>query len=421
MKIHERSFFWVALAFAALCAPLILTKGGGYSWDEASYHLPAIRQIRAHWPRLCLAQDSLSATAPGYHYFLATLSLGIGTGLLNLRLANWAVSLALLWFLWRWFGNKRLPVALGAILPLAASNFFVKSASWVVTDNPALLGMAWVVAGSLADEDEPSVWGQGIVAAATTFVRQLYVWLAVPVALQALRHKGAARLRVAAALLPIGVLALLYLSWGGLVPEQWEAAEGARRGAAAGCASIAYLLSVFAVLGAAYYLAAASPRSGRQELRTGWVWMGAALGLVVSVAGPTDFSYSEGRWGGYLWALIAGLPSPWHRSVFLAVMAPAGGGLLGAMFARLAQSRGLGRASMWGLSYCAWAVAFYPSRQVFHRYYEPATLVFLILWLGLMTDEGDASPGRKWPLAALAAAQLALTLAFVYGRTFLPG
>jgi dolichyl-phosphate-mannose--protein O-mannosyl transferase len=65
-------------------------------------------------------------------------------------------------------------------------------------------------------------------------------------------------------------------------------------------------------------------------------------------------------------------------------------------------------------------VTFFPNRQVFQRYYEPATLIFLILWLALEAE--GATPLRlgrtTWLLAILAVVQLSITFIFAYGRTF---
>ena len=422
MNSHTRAFLGVAVLFAALCLPLILTQGGGYSYDEANYHIPAILQIRSHWPRLDIERDSLSATPPGYHYFLATLSLVIGQGRLNLRLVNWGVSLALLGVLWWRFDARRRNLALMGILPLLASNFFVKSASWVVTDNAALLGTAVVLLGALADTQGPPTWAQGVVAAATTFVRQTCVWLAAPIAFRALRLRGWSRLQVLASLMPILVLGFLYSRWEGMVPRVWRTAAVQGGGTANGLAAIAYILTVFFLLGAAYFCVVSAKGDWRLDLCGKWAAIGSVLGILAAVGGPNDFDRSAGRWGGYLWALIAAIPAAFHRSVFLMVMAPLGGALLGAMCASLSRRAGRARAAIWAGSYGAWAATYLPNRQVFQRYYEPATLIFLILWLALSTDGLPAVRIRRmWPLAGVSLVQLAITFLFAYGRTFSPG
>ena len=92
-----RSFVGLAVLFALLCLPLLVSdRVTNYTFDESNYHLPAIRQIRAHWPRLDLLADSLSATAPGYQYALATASFVTTSHRLPLRLVNFAVSLGVL-------------------------------------------------------------------------------------------------------------------------------------------------------------------------------------------------------------------------------------------------------------------------------------------------------------------------------------
>lgn len=423
MASRVQSFGLVAGVFALLCLPLILSHDtGGYASDETEFHLPAIRQIRAHWPRLDLTRDSLSATAPGYQYALATLSLVTGAEPLPLRLATWSVSLALLWVLWRLFPAGQSTLAVIALLPLACSNFFVKSASWVVTDNAALLGMASTLALVLTGRGRGTIWAAGCLGGLTTFIRQLYAWIAVPIGLRALRDMAADRghparsLKLLAALLPLGVVAILVWQWGGLVPPIWRninSLEGK-----VGTASLSYILAVFFLLGSCYY-AALTADEWKTEFLSRWALLGALAGLVCVLAGPTDYDVSAGRWGGYLWWCAARLPVIGGRSVFFLVLTPLGGLLLGVMAHRLIRRAGGEAGWLWLCSYGCWAGAFLPSRLVFHRYFEPATLVFLTLWVVLLMRAPEPDHrARPWFLRGLAGAQLLLTFATAYHPLF---
>ncbi|HWA07879.1 MAG TPA: hypothetical protein VG838_00280 [Opitutaceae bacterium] len=412
MAHPAQSFGLVALIFSLLCLPLIFSDNpGGYAHDETLYHLPAVRQIRAHWPYLDLNHDSLSATAPGYHYALATLSFVTGEGRRSLRLVTWGLSLALLWLLWQLFVPGDAMLGAWVVLPLACSNFFVKSASWIVTDNPALLGMAATLIGVFLDRHRRG-WLLGGLAGATTFIRQLYLWLAVPIGLRAAwldRGFGlrAGLLRLAPACLPLGVAGLLVYRWGGPVPPAWQ---GISSGGAASVMSFIYILSVFFFLGAFYYAAFPNARQA-DELRSGWAVAGGLFGLALALCTATDYNVPAGRWGGYLWWGAAHLPVVGRRSVFFLLLSPLGGMLLGAMFVRLRQDAGRIPALLWLCSYAAWATTFLFNRQVFQRYYEPTTLIFLILWARLLIPAGKAnrSPRRGW-LGAFAAAQIFITV-----------
>ncbi|HWA87034.1 MAG TPA: hypothetical protein VG710_12470, partial [Opitutus sp.] len=130
----KAAFVLWALVFALLCWPLIfLSHPSNYEGDEKEYYLPAIEAMRAHWPQMDLRADSLSATAPGYAYVLATASRVVGDSVLAMRMLNWVVSLAVLFLLWLVLQDTRCRPLTLALAPLALSNFFIKSASWVVT------------------------------------------------------------------------------------------------------------------------------------------------------------------------------------------------------------------------------------------------------------------------------------------------
>src|SRR5689334_11183393 len=122
--------------YAVLTLPLLFTfKNGVYSVDEHKWHAPTIQLIYEHWPALDVRNDSLSAVAPGYHYFLATIAQVIGPGLLNLRLANWTFSLLLIPVLYRHVNRYCSDTETFLIVaPFVASSFYIKSAAWILTD-----------------------------------------------------------------------------------------------------------------------------------------------------------------------------------------------------------------------------------------------------------------------------------------------
>lgn len=423
MKRRWASFGTLAVLFAVLCFPLIFSsRRTNYETDERNWHLPATRQIRTHWPALDLRLDSLSATAPGYHYFLATASLVTGTSRVALRLVTWAVSLALLFLLWRLFPLSANRWALAAILPLACSNFFVKSASWVVTDNAGLLCAAAVLAAVFFARHSRAGWIAGIAGGAATFVRQLHIWTAVPTALVGFhatsRSKGWWR-RVwllFPVAIPFAVLAILAWRWHGLVPPAWQTYQ-----TSAGfgeTASLCFIAALFLLLALPYRCALRGPKIdlGRWEI------VGAVAGLLLATIGPTSLDPAAGRWSGYFWPIVGHLSVIANRSIVFLVLAPLGGALFVEMTRLLAREAGRFEATTWLLSFLAWAATFLPNRFVYQRYFEPMILVFLVVWLALIRRNRNADEGlrRGW-LPALAAVQLALTLATAHYQTLAAG
>lgn len=409
---------WLLLPFALLSLPLLFsTKETNYTNDESQYYLPAIRQIHAHWPRLDLKEDSLSATAPGYPYFLAGVSLITGTERLVLRMANWIISLGVLMLLYfAWPGGSGRTFAVLAILPLAASNFFVKSSANVVTDNPCL---GLTTAALLALLLQPTIRALGrasLCSAAAVFVRQSQLWLLAPIALATLRASGK-RWRYLFLLPPTLVLGWLVLSWGGLTPPAWR--EIHRASLETAPAAAAYVLAVVGLLGALYY-AAARGAPLPNEWRNPWVLLGALGGLVIAMLSPTLPDATTGRWGGYLWTIAGLLPDFHGRSLLFLLLATLGGVVLALLMRRLWLEAGAPIATTWGSALFAWMGSVLLNRQMFHRYYEPTILVFLICWLLLLIRARSVATTRlaHWPLLGLAAAQTAVTLLTAHGRTF---
>lgn len=390
---------------------------GGYAWDEEAFHLPAVRQIRSHWPRLDLERDALSAVSPVYHYVLATVSIITGPDRQSLRFFNWLVSLAVLLTLWLLFPASTERLALAALLPLACSNFFVKSAAWIVTDNPPLLCIGVMLALVFSwNVSLRSILGAAALAGGATALRQLHVWTAAPIALSAFLTASWSRriLVLLASFLPVAVLVTLVWHWNGLVPPAWRAAS--YQADQSYTASLCYILAVLCVLGPFYWLATAVPRLS--DLVSLPVLLGGLFGLVLAIVGPTDYSVQAGRWGGYLWSLAGRLPAPGGRSVVFLILAPCGGALLALLTAALHRYCGQNWAILWLGSFSSWALMFLPNRQVFHRYFEPMILIFLVLWLYGVSRHSRAGAKRLFPLFGLAAVQVVVTIATAWVGTF---
>jgi len=402
----------LCVLFGCLCFPLIFSKQEcNYSQDETSFHLPAVRQISAHWPSLDVANDSLSATAPGYHYFLATVSFITGQNVVTLRLVNWAVSTLVLVVLYRHV--RRLLPRLDStliLLPLAFSNFFVKSASWVVTDNAALLLVTLCLLSCLKQRTRARQnWTESLLICASVFIRQMTVWLlGLPWAAALASPTAERRRRLMQAgvgtLPPLAVLAFLAFRWSGLVPPAWRDTS-----TAVSLVGPVYLLSVFSTF-AIFYL----PSQPSAPTRLLWKFTlgGAAVfGFVLSLFPSTIPDYATGRWGGYLWNLAGYCPSPGGRNLLFVTLCTIGTVWVARIWLMLSVKENIQAATVFLAGLTAWAATFVVNRQVFHRYFEPTILVFLIALVPMLVQ--GAPNLRRWRLglAFCSAVQLALTLA----------
>lgn len=397
------------LLFTALCFPIIRHQGdSNYTWDETNYYLPAIQLMNSDWPRLDVVRHSLSATSPGYLYCLAGVSRFVGTGRSAMRWANFAVSASVLVVLWlAWPAPTPDSIRFASLLPLTASNFFVKSSSFVVTDNAALLAVATTLVLIQDGRSRTGLIAAGGTAACAVFFRQINLWLCAPVLLLGLLKR---RPLIWTAVIPsVSVITWLFLTWGGLVPPAWRSVHEADLAFSA----VPYQLSVLGGLGLFFY--AASIPAWRTELNSRWVIGGATLGLLAATVGATFPSMEAGRWGGYLWNIAGLLPIVEGRSVLFLLSAPLGGVLLALCGQRLWREAGSQAALLWLGSVAGFFATGIFNRQVFHRYYEPTVLVLLIVWLNLLSSKTKL---RWTPLAFLGLVQLVITLATAHARTF---
>lgn len=424
--LFELPWALVSVCFFALTLPLVAFGGSAqYGFDEANYYLPSILSIRESWPLLDLTAQTLSAVAPGYAWFLAGVSFVVGQSALGFRLVNLLISYILIAVLYLWLRSSRSAVDSALVVaPLAASNFFVKSASWVVTDNASLLMVTTSLVAMLSSGASRSVAGS-ILAGLGTCARQLNVWLTAPALFRFLTQErtlgrdsdGSGR-RFArrlvgslAAVSPIVVVAVLFRSWGGLVPPQWN-----QQAFKVSLSSEAYLFSVVAIF-AAFYVGLGSVRGWVRRAPRKELGAVAALGLAIALVSPTSMSYSDGRWGGYLWSLVTWLPTLGGRSPLFVLLAPVGLAMAVALWRELRVSAQVWKADLWWISFGAWASTFLVNRQVFHRYFEPMTLVLLILAVGLGSREPLVLRARR-RLAICAALQVIGTLGTAFCRTF---
>jgi hypothetical protein len=417
--------------FAALSLPLLFfTFKHIYDVDERKWHLPAIELIYEHWPALDVRKDSLSAVAPGYHYFLASIAQVTGLGRINLRLANWTFSLLLIPLLYWHVGRYCTKVARFLIIaPFVTSSFFVKSAAWILTDNASLVFVALSLIATVFSRPSTATAGvTAISSAVATFFRQLSLWLAGPAfvsgsveiiesrmrpATSSIAERRAGWLMIAACFAPLAVMAWLFVAWGGLVPPVWRTAV---HGSLSLC-PIAYILSLTVILGAPYCVfLRVNPFS---DLPRALLVLGIMIGVVVSIVSPTNYYYFEKeRAGGYLWDIAAHTPSLFERSILFVPLAPAGMIVVIALAHRAWLQLGYKVAILWSTCWLAWSATCIVNGKILQRYLEPTILILLVLIaapLYVSKSRSDKTGFLQWAsLRLLALFQVTVTVTTWY-------
>jgi hypothetical protein len=203
---------------------------------------------------------------------------------------------------------------------------------------------------------------------------------------------------------PLAVLAFLVFRWSGLVPPAWQ--ETATTMTLVGPI---YLLSVFSIFAFLYL-----PSQASGEFRQPWkiALVGAAVfGFLLSLVEPTFPDHSAGRWGGYLWNLASFCPNPAGRNLLFVALCPIGIVFVVRLWQALLATGNVKAATVFLLGLTAWTATFVVNRQVFHRYFEPTILVFLIALVPMLVR--GAPDLRRWRLGLVlcSVAQLVLTLA----------
>ena len=435
LRYVDKGFVLTILVFLGLTLPLIFLDVRGASYfDHINYHLPSVLKIREHWPFLDIREDTLSAISPGYYWILATFSFLTGKSEISLRLLNLIISSLVPLSLYVYARNNAINVraAFMIVLPLVVSTFFVKSSIWIMTDNPALLLVVLVLILTL-DSNTENLKGIGIgigfLSSIATFFRQTSFWLIVPSLLRAMLSSNNIRVfevqenftkprsiievlksnwvSFIAALFPCLVVAILYFSWGGLVPQRWVGAS-----VSFSFCPIAYILSIFALIGSFYFWGLIRARK-YEYFRSPSIIFAALIGLAISLISPTSFNHEAGRWGGYFWSIVQHLPTISDRSLFFIALSPIGSVIIAILWLEMRNAGMVRASSLWLASLVSWSATFLINRQIFHRYFEREVLVFLILAVCLLKQK---TPNQylkldSWTIKLLIVSQLAITLA----------
>lgn len=373
------------------------------AYDEQFFHLPVIEQFARDLPTPDLRNYN-SATTPGYHLLGAIVHSIGGTGLVRVFYAACALLLPLLLFR---AAVPRLGIgaALLSSLLLCLSNYVIAAATWLTTDNIALLFVTLALVCQLVALDRDD-WRLLLLASlavvAAVLVRQIHLWLCGPLFVSALlllprdlRGFLSGTLGCAAAVLVVGAFVL---AWGGLTPPGFAAQHAGGWNLAA----LAYILALFGGL-SLFFLGFLAPT------RDDWIVLvaGALLGLLPALLLATAPDPEAGRWGGVLWQLADRLPLLAGRSLVFLLLCPLGGAALLLWLKRTWPAYG----GVILLALVAFAVAHTANFQVWQRYYEPFLLVVLVL---LASRSEERRVWALWPVGVLALGLAGISALKVY-------
>ncbi len=419
-----RTTIVLVVAFAALVLPGILLTGNlkreaesgpkylvNEAGDQEKFHLPVIREFAAQpWAEIDLVNYK-SATAPGYHLFMAAIVKTFGENVTLLQLVNAGLSLLLLLNVARGAARLISPTfAAFAAAPLLCSSYFLGSSIWLTTDNAALLFVSLVLSSAaLAPANPVRSLRQGVFAAMAVATRQLHVWLAAPIFIAAAHRSGffekwVPKVPVAehppraggwpaliagaiGAAMPFALLGYFVWIWGGLIPPTYRGMHGGDVESIAGSANFALPALALSLLGAlgVFYLPVARQQIRSLRVTDPWVFCCVVVGLMTALLPQTSFDPESGRRFGWMWEIIKRAPAPMERSVVPVVLAPLGA-LVVLLLWRKAKAAGRARqASILVFCLACWMAAQTANAQAWQRYCEPLILIFLA-WMACLAS-----------------------------------
>jgi hypothetical protein len=385
------------------------------AFDQKLYHLPVIREFARTWPTF-ETWDYLSATTPGYHIVMATVAKVCGDGTLPLQIATAIITGVMLWLLARDADKRLYPLAVVAVcLPIIASPYTLFPAAFILPDNLGWLGVVGMTLIALRAPTRGVMLAGGLVLCGLVLTRQVHAWTAGllwvsawlgPVV--ARRDSGASWIgavfqrpgervgRVAVAL-AVSVPALVLLGlfvryWGGLVPGRFaEQIPPATLSRVVGSAAPAMVLSMLGAYSVFFFGFLAWPLRKLWQERRGVLIAAALAGVVLSVIPYTTADFDAGR-RGVLWSIGMKGPVVAGRSVVVSMLS-AWGAVCGTtwLLACNRRDRTVLLAALVGFT-----VSQLPSQQLWHRYFDP----FVMIWLVFVASRAARAGVGVWERVA---------------------
>jgi hypothetical protein len=373
--------------------------------DERLFHLPTVLQFAAEWPWPDVS-DYQSATTPLYHLILSPIAAIFDHPLTALRAANWAIAVGAVWLAATALKDWGQPssAAVGALL-LASSPYFIGPAVRLSTDNAALLcvfGVLWAT----HPHSKMSLRSAALWATAAVLIRQIHLWVMVPLVIAAFRLRPHPKQLMWLALPAASLIPLLW-TWGALTPPQF--AGGHQRGI-----NLDALTMLLGVWGA--HAVCVGPwliRALRRSEAKLWVPGVVALCWALLSIHPMPWVDEPTRLGGALWTASRHAPELLNVPLTFWIAVPIGGLALLALATHPKSNHGrfLGAVAL------AFIVANLMSGRAYQKYYDPMGLFLLAAFL-----QGQPKFKHQWlnrlawvaPIAWVVALS-ALSLHRIYG------
>jgi hypothetical protein len=372
---------------------------GGWAACDQPYHIDQINYFIVHpaaW--LHYPDPWQTATFPGFHLFIAQIARLLGLRELGtdtwLRFIPFLLGGAVLWLLWRIFHTLSGDARYAALLcvPILWSNYFYQPSLFLVTENAAYLGYAFLLLAYL--EFPRRGLAIGAAGAATVFVRQIYLPVVITPAillLECLRRVDARAIRDASlAMLPAFLLFLVYyIAWGGPVPPEEIGEHGAHALIETG--PFIQAIALTGVLAIPYGFLTARTLAGLSKRRfAAIVALAICVSLVLWLGLPSTRNEAAGRLGSIIW-LLAGYTPLDHEHALLVLPCLALGCIALGVIVEFARSRRYLPVEliMFGLYLGALSL----QRLSYQRYSEVVTLILL------SATAARLGPPPRWGIA----------------------
>jgi hypothetical protein len=384
---RERLLLYLSLSllFVLVVTPLILMTqpDAVEARDEMRYHYPTILKFWEEFPKLDL-QNYYSATTPLYHLLMMGLAFVIGPDLIALRFMNATIGLLCLLFIYTFFLARGTKVnAFVFTLALLFSPYFVGPSALLYTDNLALLFIVmsiWAMERVVAHK--ASWLLVNLFVLLTVLTRQVHIWLsgvALLFSSYELRDAFNRKLQLPViltqtwlALIPIGILAIFMLLWGGLTPTPFVGKQESET--FPNWDALTYIVALVGLYGGClivWYWRLWQPRQNK------WHFVSASALLLVGglylLLTPYMIEADATKPSGALWQLAYHMPTLFSTSIVFWVLFPLGLVLLYiTMQALIARHE-----YVIAVSLPLWLLANLATNRVYQRYYEPF-LLFII-------------------------------------------
>lgn len=394
--------------------------------DEATAHLPTVRQFAAQLPTPDL-HDYPSATGPGYH-LLMSVPARLGVGVHGLRIIGSLAGLALVLLVWRTAARAAGPaVALALTLPLLMSTYVLSGSAWLTTDVlSVLIGTTMVAIAAWWMPTTRTFLTLAVLFVAALSVRQTNVFLAAPILAAGILGSPLGRSasdaeqwsgdeprswsRLGAACLALIPAALLLLAlvnlWGGLMPATFRSMHDKGLSPVAP----AYGLALLGTWAAIAMLPMAPEVLHTVRRHTLAITLVASLAFLGAVVADSTWSVEQGRWGGAYWMIVKAFPVLGGRSIVIVMAAVVGAVLASVLWIRAAEIRRGRQATIVLVSLLALMVVQAGNSQVWQRYFDPAILVALAWLISLGINRTRPHSAGRAVLGALLLAGVQATI-----------